>query len=58
MKKRIPETPATTQDEREARWECLLAYGAEAMKRAGIRSDEELQAVLYEMRHGQKHDGQ
>jgi metal-responsive CopG/Arc/MetJ family transcriptional regulator len=40
------------EEEREARWKRLRAVGAAAVKRAGIRSEEELQATLYEMRHG------
>lgn len=48
-----PELKQGQQDpEWEARWKRLRAYGAKMMKEAGIKSEEELLDVLYEMRHG------
>ena len=40
------------QEEWEIRWKRLRSVGSRAVKKAGIGSEQELQAILYELRHG------
>ena len=40
--------------ERKEKWEKIFRAGEQAMRRMGIKSEEEVDGIVYEYRHGRK----